>query len=403
MTLSESILEYLTEKGFIDLSTVTFYDRLLIFVIILIICFAIYLIIEKLIKPTLLKMTKQTSAKWDDHLLNDKMLKSINLLCVSIILYLLMPIATAGAPSATVILSKCCQLLILISCIHLTNTFIASFHKISNETNSAKTKTINGFFQILKGIVIIVGIILGVSILFDKSIGSILAALGASAAILSLVFKDTILSFVAGVQINIYDTLRPGDWVVIDSKNVNGEVIDINLNIVRVLNWDNSIATIPAHLFLSETVQNYRQMRDDKARRLSKKIFIDMNSIQKVDNADLTRFKKLTSLTDKEIEGKEFSNLFYYRTYLRNHYNNICKANPKLETTHHQMMIKTLEPTNYGLPIELYFFTTITDWESFENFNSEILEFAFSSLKTFGLRPFQSPSGNDLTKINISH
>ena len=159
MTLSESILEYLSEKGLIHLSTVTFYDRLIIFAIIILICFTIYITIEKLIKPTLLKMTKQTSTKWDDHLFNEKMLKSINLLTVSIILHLLMPIATAGAPSVTVILGKCCQLLILISCIHLTNSFIASFHKISNETNSAKTKTINGFFQVLKGIVIIVGII----------------------------------------------------------------------------------------------------------------------------------------------------------------------------------------------------------------------------------------------------
>lgn len=399
MTLSESILEYLSEKGLINLATVTFYDRLIIFAIVISICFAIYITIEKLIKPTLLKMTTQTSTKWDDHLFNEKMLKSINLLTVSIILHLLMPIATAGALSATVILGKCCQLLILISCIHLTNTFIASFHKISNETNSAKTKTINGFFQVLKGIVIIVGIILGVSILFDRSIGSILAAIGASAAILSLVFKDTILSFVAGVQINIYDTLRPGDWIIMNSKNVNGEVIDINLNIVRVLNWDNSIATIPAHLFLTETVQNYRQMRDDKSRRLSKKIFIDINSIKKVENNDIARFRKLTTLTEKDTEGKEFSNLFYYREYLKKHYENLCKKNPKLETTHHQMMIKTLEPTNYGLPIELYFFTTITDWESFEDFNSEIMEFAFSSMEIFGLKPFQSPSGNDLSKI----
>ena len=399
MTLSESILEYLSEKGLIHLSTVTFYDRLIIFAINILICFTIYITIKKLIKPTLLKMTKQTSTKWDDHLFNEKMLKSINLLTVSIILHLLMPIATAGAPSVTIILGKSCQLLILISCIHLTNSFIASFHKISNETNSAKTKTINGFFQVLKGIVIIVGIILGVSILFDRSIGSILAAIGASAAILSLVFKDTILSFVAGVQINIYDTLRPGDWIIMNSKNVNGEVIDINLNIVRVLNWDNSIATIPAHLFLTETVQNYRQMREDNSRRLSKKIFIDINSIKKVESNEITRFKKLTSLTDKDTEEKEFSNLFYYREYLKKHYERFCKKNPKLETTHHQMMIKTLEPTNFGLPIELYFFTTITDWESFENFNSEIMEFAFASLEIFGLKPFQSPSGNDLSQI----
>ena len=110
-----------------------------------------------------------------------------------------------------------------------------------------------------------------------------------------------------------------------NSKNVNGEVIDINLNIVRVLNWDNSIATIPAHLFLTETVQNYRQMREDNSRRLSKKIFIDINSIKKVESNEITRFKKLTSLTDKDTEEKEFSNLFYYREYLKKHYERFCK------------------------------------------------------------------------------
>ena len=110
-----------------------------------------------------------------------------------------------------------------------------------------------------------------------------------------------------------------------NSKNVNGEVIDINLNIVRVLNWDNSIATIPAHLFLTETVQNYRQMREDNSRRLSKKIFIDINSIKKVESNEVTRFKKLTSLTDKDTEEKRVFKSFYYREYLKKHYERFCK------------------------------------------------------------------------------
>ena len=210
-----------------------------------------------------------------------------------------------------------------------------------------------------------------------------------------LVFKDTIMGLVAGVQINAYDTLRPGDWIIMEKYGANGEVMEVTLNLVKVLNWDNSIVTIPSFLFISESFRNMRKMRESKARRMNEKILIDINTIHFCDSEEEKRLQKLVPEEfSKTIGGGRLTNLHYFRyfveTYLRNH--------PEVTPLPH-LMVRQQPSENHGLPIEIYCFTTRTAWVDFEHFKAEVMEYAYASLAQFGLRAYQSPAGTDLSRL----
>ena len=244
----------------------------------------------------------------------------------------------------------------------------------------------------MKVVVICVGVILGISVLLDKEPSIILTGLGASAAIMMLVFKDSIMGLVAGVLINVYDMLRPGDWIVMEKHGVNGIVTEVTLNIVKIRNWDNTIVTVPTYALVSESFQNWRGMWDAGGRRISETINIDISSIRTCDENETEKFKAMAG--DCPESPELITNLFFFRYFMENY----LKTHPLITPKPH-LMVRQRPASAHGLPVEIYCFTTKTEWTAFEHVKAEIMEFAYASLGKFGLKAFQTPSGSDILTL----
>ena len=267
-------------------------------------------------------------------------------------------------------------------------------YAISNETETLKNKPMKGVYQMFKVLVVCIGAILVIGVLVDKDFTALIAGLGASAAVLMLIFKDTILGVVAGVQLSAYDMLRPGDWIVMDKYGVNGEVEEVNMNTVKVRNWDKTITTIPPYLLVSDSFTNWRGMRESGGRRVARSLRIDMNSVRFCTPAELEHFAKADWARGMEL-GPETVNLQLFRACAEHYLRNLGSVNSELT-----LLVRQLEPTSEGLPLQLYFFTRPKDWPTHEQVASEVMEHMIASLPEFGLRVFQKPSGSDLSGLN---
>lgn len=240
----------------------------------------------------------------------------------------------------------------------------------------------------LKIIVISIGAIIVVSIFFDKDPSNLLAGLGASAAILMLVFKDSILGLVAGIQLSANDMLRPGDWITMPKYDADGFVIDVTLTTVKVQNWDKTITTIPPYALVSDSFQNWRGMFNSGGRRIKRSIYIDSNSI-KFCEGELKENLIKKGLIKADDERKAV-NLTLFREWLEDWLRNHPAINQEMI-----LLVRQLQPTAHGVPLELYFFSSDTAWISYEHLQAEIFEYLFAVLPEYGLKAFQSPAGTD--------
>lgn len=371
---------------------VTAADRLCGIGIVVAICLVVYFALKKVIFPIVQKITEKTEATWDDHLFNSRVLKLASYLLPSFIAYLFVPTIFHDMPLVTAIVSKVLLLLSLIVTTQLVCAFISSFQTISSEHEMLKKRPLAGLYQTLKIIAVCIAMILGISIVFNREPSVVLTGIGASAAILMLVFKDSIMGLVAGIQINYYDLLRPGDWMILDKRDANGLVMEVSLNFVKVRNWDNSITTIPTYALISESFQNYRGMWDEGGRRMTQLVFVDIQTIHVCNTDEAQRLAAM--VPGCPTYGEDVTNLFFFRYYMEH----LMRSHP-LVTPQPHLMVRQQPATPNGLPMELYCFTTCTQWVDFEHVKADIAELAYASLSKFGLRAFQSPSGKDLDKL----
>jgi miniconductance mechanosensitive channel len=241
----------------------------------------------------------------------------------------------------------------------------------------------------LKIIIICIGSIIVIGIVIDKDPSNLLAGLGASAAVLMLVFKDSIMGLVAGVQLSANDMLRPGDWITMEKYGADGMVQDVSLTTVKVQNWDKTITTIPPYALVSDSFQNWRGMFDSGGRRIKRSINIDMNTIAFIGEEQLEALAK-KGLYTGDCKDKKVVNLTLFREWLEEWLKQHPKVNKEMIT-----MVRQLQPTTQGLPLELYFFFNGTAWVMYEHLQSEIFEYVLATLPEFGLKTFQSPTGSD--------
>jgi miniconductance mechanosensitive channel len=261
-------------------------------------------------------------------------------------------------------------------------------------------KPLNGLLQIVQVVLAIVGVILIVAIILDKSPVGLLAGLGASAAVISFIFKDTLLGLVAGVQLSANNMLKVGDWIEMPSRGVDGTVIAVSLTTIKIRGWDNTIQTIPPYVLVSEPFTNWQAMRDTGGRRIKRSINIDVSSVKFADQAFVDRLAKdeiiaslIGSIEVVSEEGAELTNLDLYmrsvNSYIQNH--------PRIN---HDMiaMVRQLQPTERGVPIELYFFTVAVDWIPHENLQTEIISRVIALASHFDINIYQAPSGLDFKR-----
>ena len=235
-----------------------------------------------------------------------------------------------------------------------------------------------------------IGAIIIISIVVDKNPANILTGLGAMAAVLMLVFKDPIMGLVAGVQLSANDMLRQGDWITLPKHNADGEVVEVTLTTVKVQNWDKTITTIPPYVLVSESFQNWRGMFDSGGRRIKRSLYIDMNTIGFCTKEQVEKFRQKGWLNGIDCDDEHIVNLTVLRNYLDIYLRNNKRVNQNLI-----LMVRQLQPTAQGLPLELYFFSANTAWVAYEHLQADVFEHIFAIMPEFGLKVFQTPAGND--------
>lgn len=346
-----------------------------------------------LVMPAIRKITARTKATWDDYLFNDEMLHAFSRVIPPLVWYVLLPFAFTEEVQLLHFLLKACLIYLIVVALLLLNSFLKSVYEISNEHESLRNRPLKGIYQMINILAIGVGIILIISVLIDKDATSILAGLGASAAILMLIFKDSILGLVAGVQLSANDMLRPGDWITMPKYGADGDVIEVTLTTVKVRNFDKTITTIPPYALVSDSFQNWRGMRETGGRRIKRSINIDLNTIHFCTDEEKRHFIARGWL-EVESAQQEVVNLHVFQTYLQ-HY---LTTHPM---THKELMImvRQMQPTSEGVPLEIYCFSNTSEWPKYEQIQAEIFDHIFAIIPEFGLRIFQSPSGIDIKSL----
>ncbi|SFR58342.1 miniconductance mechanosensitive channel [Pseudidiomarina maritima] len=315
----------------------------------------------------------------------------------------------------TIVISNVCNAFVVLTIGRAMSGALTVVNALYERQPDAHEKPIKGYIQVVKIAIYAVATILIVAALIDRSPIILLSGLGAMAAVLMLVFQDTLLSLVASVQITSNDIIRVGDWVEMPNLNVDGDVTDIALHTVKVQNWDKTISTIPTKRFISDPFKNWRGMQESGGRRIKRSLMLDQNSVHFLSQDEQKKLHRFRLLKDylnnkqQEIddwnqklkdEGKEpvntrrISNIGTFRAYVLQYLKNHPRIHQEMT-----MMVRQLNPTADGLPLEVYCFTATTEWVEYEGIQSDIFDHLISILPEFGLRVFQHPSGVDMREM----
>lgn len=390
-------------------------DQYIAFIIVLMVAFAADAVCRHILLKAIARLVSQTKATWDDIIFDHRVMVHLSRMVIPVIIYIFIPVAFADATSGTLnFLLRICQIIILISFLSFINSLLKAVYTVYSEKEQLRDRPLKGMLQTLQVMVWFIGAIIIVSILINKSPVSLLAGLGASAAILLLVFKDSIMGFVSGVQLSANDMLKVGDWIAMPKYGADGTVIEVTLATVKIRNWDNTITTIPPYLLVSDSFQNWRGMRESGGRRVKRSINIDMTSIRFCTSEMLEKYRRIQLLADyvektegviKEyneergidnsilVNGRRQTNLGVFRAYLMAYLKSLPDVNQELTC-----MVRQLQPTDHGIPMELYFFCSIKDWVPYEAVQADVFDHVLAIIPEFDLQVFQSPSGRDFQK-----
>lgn len=393
-TLREFLTQWLGETG-IGEEGISLIQQAAIIVFIVVLAWVADFICRRIVVPSIKKIVSKTQATWDDHLLNDRVLDNICHLIPATIAYLLLPMAFSNTPLLNSFLVKASEIYIIVITLRLVFSFANSLHDLSNEREKTKNRPLKGVFQMIKIMAVSLGAIFIFSILLDKSPTDLLVGLGAAATVLMLVFKDTIVGLVAGVQLSANDMLRPGDWITMPKYGADGVVFEVNLTTVKVRNWDNTIVTVPPYTLVSDSFQNWRGMFESGGRRIKRSINIDMTSVRFCTPAEIELYRQKGIIHDDDAIEK-LTNI----TLLRRSLTKYLKGNPRINQDL-MVMVRQLQPTPHGMPLELYFFSADKQWIAYETLQADVFDYVMALVPNFGLKVFQSPMGEDIKEAGL--
>ena len=392
-TINNELMMWLQQLG-VATGGLLVVQRVVVILGILLIAYVLDLICRKVVMPGVRKVTAKTQSTWDDYLLSDEVMTNVCHLIPPIVVYVLIPFAFPYEPNFLSLILKICTIYITVVVMKLICAFLTSLYTISSEHEKLKNHSMKGFYQMLKLIVVCIGVIIIISELISKDPIAILTGLGAGTAILMLVFQDTIKGLVAGIQLTANDMVRPGDWISMPKYGADGDVMEVSLTTVKVRNWDKTITTVPPYALVNDSFQNWRGMFDIGGRRVKRSIHIDMNTVRFCTEEELAHFKQQPWMEGFEETGKEEVNLYLFRHYLDYYLRHHPKVNQDMI-----MLVRQLQPTEHGMPIELYFFSANTAWVKYEALQAEVFDHVLATVHRFGLKVFQSPTGLDLQGI----
>ncbi len=361
-------------------------------ILILISSIIVYYIAKFIINKFLKRLVERSVSKWDDHLYEQKVFTRLALLLPALVLNVSLAPSISKYPEAIKYIELGVHLYMTWVVLMVIVSFLNAVYHIYGDLDMSNAKPIKGYVQIGKIVTWVVGGIAMISVLIGQSPLTLLAGLGAMSAVIMLIFKDSLLGFVAGVQLSNNKMLHIGDWITMPKNNTDGTVIDVSLVTVKVRNFDNSVSCIPTYTLISDSFQNWRSMGESGGRRMKRSILIDLGSIRFTDQLILENLKEKKYIDkDRTVEPGTTTNLGLFREYLLGYLRSIPYLNKDAS-----IMVRLLQPTENGLPIEMYGYYTPTDLAGFEDFQASLFEHILAGLPEFGLKAFQRPSGRDV-------
>ena len=365
-------------------------DQFIAFALILAVAFLADALCRKILLKVVAQLVKKTKATWDDIVFDRKVMVHLSRMVAPVIIYLFVPLAFVEVGSSAMdFIRRICLIYIIITFLSFVNSFLKAVYSVYSEREQFRDRPLKGMLQTMQVILWLVGGIVVVGELIGRDPLSLLAGLGASAAILMLVFKDSIMGFVSGVQLSANDMLKVGDWIEMPKYGANGTVIEVTLNTVKVRNWDNTITTIPPYLLVSDSFQNWRGMWDSGGRRIKRSLLIDASSVHNCTAAELAALRE-KGLAGTTPDAEPVVNLYALREYAARYLKGHPGIHPDL-----MQMVRMLQPTPEGIPVEVYCFTRETDWVAYEAVQGAVFDHLFAVLPDFGLRAYQRSSDRD--------
>ena len=408
MDLDLWMLNFLTSRG-LELEMAHYILLGIGSIFLLVVCLVGNFVTKKFIVQGIRKLIENSKNDWDDILLEKEVFHSLSTLVPLIFIqYLSVPILSHFSFLIPFVHIAVKVSLVLVIASVLVKT-LKALEEFSTRVPYFKDKPIRSYVQLANIMIYVVAAILIFATILNRDPFALLGALGALTAVLMLVFKDTILGLVASIQLSSHDMVRVGDWVSMPKYGTDGDVLEITLNTVKIQNWDKTISTIPTYAFISGSFKNWRGMTDSKGRRIKRSLNINMTSIRFCTDEEIAHYKTVELLKDyiesiqseiathndtnrhdksSLLNGRNLTNIGLFREYARQYL--MANENLRKDLT---LMVRQLEPTENGLPIEVYCFSNNIEWVKYEGIQADIFDHLLSSISNFNLEIFQNPTG----------
>ena len=330
--------------------------------------------------------TKRAPHQWNTLLMKRRVVHHLIHILPGVLVYFLLPLAFVRGKEILDFSQKICAVYIIAAILFTINGLLLVILDVYNARDKQKNRPMKGFVQVLQVLLFFIGGIVIIAVLVNKSPMTLFAGLGASAAVLMLVFKDSILGFVAGVPLSANDMLRIGDWIQLPNGVANGTVEEITLNTVKIRNWDETISTVPPYTLVNNSFQNWRGMQESGGRRVNKNIYLDMTTLKFCTPEDLDAIRKNVPLMAdyQPAEGEVPTNSQLYRIYIERYLRSLPVVNQDMD-----LIISQKEPTTYGVPIQVYFFSRNKVWREYERIQSDIFDHLLAIVGKFDLKLYQ--------------
>jgi miniconductance mechanosensitive channel len=409
-TITHFIYDYLVNAGLSETSA-KYLNMISLLIIALLFIFIVDYIIRKILRIFFSRLANRTKTNFDDILINNNAPRNIAHIIPLLIALELIPIVFSDFLSVQYFIEKTLDVFGILITLWIVRSILHTLKDYFKTLPSLQDKPIDSYIQVFMIFAWVAGLTFGFAIVTDTSVWKFFTALGAASAIIILVFKDTILGFVASIQVSINDMVRIGDWITFEKYGADGDVIEINLATVKVQNFDKTITTIPTYALISDSFKNWRGMVNSDGRRIKRALFIKLESAKYLTNDTVNDLKKITIITDylqtrqdkintynteKHIDkklllnGRNLTNLGVFRKYAETYVKLHSGINKDM-----MIMVRQLAPTTQGIPIEIYAFSSDKRWENYEYIMADIFDHLIASVKYFDLELFELPNSSN--------
>ncbi len=412
INIKQNIYNWLINIG-LEADTAYHIKNLIIFVAIIIIAVLVYYTLRFLLRTVIKKAASKTKTQVDDIIIQRNVFARLSHLAPALIIYYSINLVFDNNEGFVSLIETSMKIYIILIFMFVLLALFNALSDIYSLKSKNKNASIKSYVQVSKILTTFIGSLVVLSVVIDKDFTAIFTGLGAFAAILMLIFQDSIKGFIGGIMLASNDMVRLGDWISMPSHNADGTVIDISLNTVKVQNWDKTISTIPTYSMVTQSFSNWRGMEESGGRRIKRSVFLDINSIKFCDTEMVERYKKMNLLkpyldsilnelneynknedSESKTNIRNLTNIGVFRVYLEEY----LKKNEYIRTDM-TFIIRQLPSTEKGLPMEIYIFSKIQEWREYEQIQSDIFDHIFAILHEFELMPFQNPTGADFKTL----